>query len=79
MRVGWPAESSRLGYPLNRGQSLPWKRFKVGKTYLLRVEFVWHELRILFESQLYGTIKSDNRKSQTEKVQKEQQVRLEGH
>ena len=79
MSVGRPAVSSRLGYPLSRGQSLPCKRFKVGKTYLPRVALVWHQFRILFQSQLYGTIKSDNRKSGTEKLQKEQQARLGGY
>lgn len=78
MRVGWLAESSRLGYPLSRGQSFLCKRFK---TRLPRVEFGIHQIRILFESQLYGTIKSDDRKpiSTTERLQKQRQVRLEEH
>ena len=33
-------------------------------TRLPRVEFVLHQIRILFESQLYGTVESDNRKPQ---------------
>ena len=50
-------------------------------TRLPRVEFVLHQIRILFESQLYGTIESDKRNHSTdhEWLQNEQQIREYEH